>query len=213
MRNIQKEHEPRSLTQHRCQTHANYNNFKEKQDLRDSLFSEQGGICAYCMQRIQATAAGMKIEHWQSQSPDKYPSKQLVYGNLLGVCLGGKGQKKENEHCDTSKKDKDLCKNPANPAHDVEAVIRYLGDGRIKADDEIFDREINEVLNLNHPLLVNNRKAVLRSFQESLGRAGSLGIGSIRRKIAQWSEPVGGTLEPFCMVVVYWLRKKLGKVK
>ena len=211
MKNIRKNHEPRSLTQHRCQTHADYLNFKGKQDLRDSLVSEQGGICAYCMQRIQSTAVGMKIEHWQCR--DNYSSKQLDYGNLLGVCLGGKGQKKIGQHCDTSKENKDLCRNPANPTHDVEAVIRYLGDGRIKADDEIFNHEINEVLNLNHPLLVSNRKAVLKSFQESLGRVGSFGVASIQRKISQWSQPDGGDLEPFCMVVVYWLRKKLAKVK
>lgn len=210
MRNIRKNHEPRCLTQYRCQANADYNNFNGKQDLRDSLISEQGGICAYCMQRIQSTAGGMKIEHWQCR--DNYSSKQLDYGNLLGVCLGGKGQKKDGQHCDTSKENKDLCRNPANPAHNVEAVIRYLGDGRIKAEDEIFDREINEVLNLNHPFLVNNRKSVLKGFQKSLERTGNLGAASIQRKIAEWSQPAGGNLEPFCMVVAYWLRKKLARI-
>jgi hypothetical protein len=151
----------------------------------------------------------MKIEHWRCQ--DRYPSEQLVYGNLLGVCLGGEDRPRTDQHCDTYKGNVDFCKNPANPTHDVEAVIRYLGDGRIKADDEIFDREINEVLNLNHPLLVNNRKAVLKGFQESLARMGNLGAASIQRKIDQWSQPAGGNLEPFCMVVVYWLRKKMAR--
>jgi len=211
VRNIQKNREPRCLAQHRCQAHASYYNFNGKHELRDSLISEQGGICAYCMQRIRSTVGGMKIEHWRCQ--DCYSSEQLVYGNLLGVCLGGEGRPKKDQHCDTYKGNIDLCRNPANPDHNVEAVIRYLGDGRIKADDEIFDREINEVLNLNHPLLVNNRKAVLKSFQESLARAKTFGIASIRRKIDQWSQPEGGNLEPFCMVVVYWLRKKLAKAR
>ena len=153
---------------------------------------------------------GMKIEHWHCK--DRYPSEQLVYANLLGVCLGGEGRPKIGQHCDTYKRNDDFCRNPAHPAHDVEGVIRYLGDGRIKANDKIFDHEINEVLNLNHPLLVNNRKAVLKGFQESLARMGNLGATSIQRKISEWSQPAGGNLEPFCMVVVYWLRKKLARV-
>lgn len=210
MRNIRKNHEPRCLTQHRCRAHADYDNFDGKQELRNSLLSEQGGICAYCMQRIRSTVGSMKIEHWRCQG--RYPSEQLVYGNLLGVCLGREGSPKTDQHCDTYKEYVDFCRNPANSAHDVEAKIRYLGDGRIKADDEIFDREINEVLNLNHPLLVNNRKAVLESFKQSLAHAGNLSAASIRRKIGQWSQLAGGNLEPFCMVVIYWLRKKLARV-
>ena len=209
MRNIQKKDEPHCLTQHRCQAHSDYDNFDGKQELRDSLISEQGGICAYCMQRIRSSVGDMKIEHWHCR--DCYQSEQLVYGNLLGVCLGGEGWPEKYQHCDTHKGNDDLCKNPANLAHNVEAVIRYLGDGRIKADDEIFDRELNEVLNLNHPLLINNRKAVLKSFQESLARTGNLGSAPIQRKIDQWSQPAGGNLEPFCMVVVYWLRKRMAR--
>ena len=211
MRNIRKHHEPRCLAQHRCQAHADYDNFNGKQKLRDSLISEQGGICVYCMQRIRPTVEDMKIEHWRCQ--DRYPRKQLAYGNLLGVCLGGEGRPEKDQHCDTYKGNKDLCRNPANPDHDVEAVIRYLGDGRIKADDEIFDSELNEVLNLNHPLLINNRKAVLKSFQESLARMENLGAASIQRKIAEWSQPAGGNLEPFCMVVVYWMQKRMARVR
>jgi len=210
LKNIRKNLEPRCLAEHRCRAHADYDNLNGKQELRNSLISEQGGICAYCMQRIRAVVGGMKIEHWRCQ--DRFPTDQLVYGNLLGVCMGGEGSPRTSQHCDTYKENTDFCKNPANSAHDVETGIRYLGDGRIKADEELFDREINEVLNLNHPLLVSNRKAVLKSFQESLTRTGSFGIASIRKKIKQWSHPDRGNLEPFCMVVVYWLRKKLAKV-
>ena len=211
MRNIQKNPEPRCLTQHRCMAHADYNNFNGKQELRDSLLSEQGGICAYCMKRIRASESGMKIEHWRCQVHN--PLENLVYGNMLGVCLGGKGQSRANQHCDTFKGGSVLCRNPANPAHNVETVIRYLADGRIKADDALFDRELNEVLNLNHPLLVSNRKAVLDGFKESLERTGNLRDATIRRKIDQWSQAAGGNLEPYCMVVVYWLRKKLVRTK
>ena len=126
--------------------------------------------------------------------------------------MGGEGRPKRDQHCDTYKGNMDLCRNPANPDHDVEAMIRYLGDGRIKANDEQLDRELNEVLNLNHPLLVKNRKAVLISFQESLLRRRNLGTAEIQRRIGEWSQPDRGFLQPFCMVVVYWLQKRLARI-
>jgi len=41
MRNIQKKTEPTSLTQHRCNTNSDYDNYAGKDDLRASLVSEQ----------------------------------------------------------------------------------------------------------------------------------------------------------------------------
>ena len=38
----------------------------------------------------------MKIEHWQSKSPQKYPGRQLDYTNMLGACYGGQ---KKNKKC------------------------------------------------------------------------------------------------------------------
>jgi hypothetical protein len=85
MRNIQKATEPQSLTQHRCNSNSNYDNYAEKDDLRKSLIDEQRGICCYCMQRIRPNPESMKIEHWQSQALNKFPEKQLHCGNLLGA--------------------------------------------------------------------------------------------------------------------------------
>ena len=39
-----------------------------KQAIRDALVDEQRGLCCYCMRRIDATAAGMKIEHFESRA-------------------------------------------------------------------------------------------------------------------------------------------------
>jgi hypothetical protein len=61
MRNIQKTPEPTSLTQHRCNTNTDYDNYAEKNELRESLVNEQRGICCYCMQRIQPDSDKMQI--------------------------------------------------------------------------------------------------------------------------------------------------------
>ena len=127
MKNITKRNEPRSLTEHRASNLLDYGGYPGKDELRVSLCSEQGGICCYCMGRVRPTIGSMKIEHWQSQ--ENYQDQRLVYSNLLGACMGGEGYRPKDQHCDTYKADRDLCKNPANPNHNVEAFIQYGSDG------------------------------------------------------------------------------------
>jgi hypothetical protein len=151
----------------------------------------------------------MKIEHWHCQ--DEHPGEQLDYANLLGACMGNEGQPLRDQHCDTRKGNRDLSRNPANPSHRIEDVIRSLGDGRIASSDPIFDGEINDILHLNLKLLQNNRKATLTAFQGLLGR-GQLSRPGLEKLLRQWNgEEEAGELQPFCQVVVYWLRKRLGR--
>jgi len=226
MRNIQKQAEPKSLTQHRCNTSANYDNYDKKDDLRDSLVSEQRGICCYCMQRIRPNLESMKIEHWQSQSPNKFPKKQLDYGNLLGACLGEHGQSKKNQHCDTRKGDDDILFNPANPSHDVERFFKLPATGLIQSDDPQIQKQISDEisddiddpkikhyssLNLNHPKLVNNRKAVIDAFIQVLQKE-QVRDSDLTKHLADWEGKNGGQLRPFCQVIVYYLRKKVNRM-
>jgi uncharacterized protein (TIGR02646 family) len=210
MRNIQKSPEPKSLTEHRCNTNTDYDNYAEKDDLRASLVSEQRGICCYCMQRIQPNSDKMKIEHWQCQ--DLYPERQLDYKNLLGACKGGEGKKKDNQHCDTKKGNLALTFNPAEPSHDVEDKIRFLGDGIITSNDFQFDREINQVLNLNRGTLVRNRKAMLEALQQGFMRTNPSNT-ELQKELGKWNGDKGGDLDPYCQVVVYYLRKKIARMR
>ena len=61
MRQIVKQQEPASLTAHRLTLHSGYDNYAQKQDLRDALVGEQGALCCYCMGRIRAGGESMKI--------------------------------------------------------------------------------------------------------------------------------------------------------
>lgn len=211
MRNIQKKSEPTSLTQHRCNTKTDYDNYAEKDDLRESLVNEQRGICCYCMQRIYAESDKMKIEHNKSQSPNKFPQMQLDYGNLLGACLGGAGNSRRDQHCDTRKGDDDISFNPADPARDVEILFKFPGSGRIETNDPQLQSEIDNILNLNHSRLVNNRKAAIDSFTQLLQRQNPRDV-DFYKYLAKWEGKDGGQLEPFCQVVVYYLRKKVAKM-
>jgi uncharacterized protein (TIGR02646 family) len=209
MRRIVKHTEPQSLAQHRCTPHADYENLKteKKDELRQSLVNEQRGLCCYCMQRIRPTKTEMKIEHWQSY--ERYPDLRLDYSNLLGACLGNQGQPEENQHRDTRKGKDPLKFNPADASHRVDQQISFSADGTIKARDPEFDRQLNDVLNLNLKFLINNRKAALDAFKATLP-VGELKRPRIEAMIAQWTgQSHVGSLEPFAEVVVYWLRRKL----
>ena len=54
MRQISKRVEPKSLTQHRANKPAYYEGlpFAAKDELRQTLLSEQGHLCCYCLKRI-----------------------------------------------------------------------------------------------------------------------------------------------------------------
>ena len=124
--------------------------------------------------------------------------------------MGGEGFPERDQHCDTKKGDQTFCVNPADPAQNIEQQIKFLGNGIIQSDNDVLDSELNDVLNLNHPQLVRNRKAVLASFSQTL--QGSLGKTALNRHISTWLTPTDGKLQPYCMVVVYWLRKRLARI-
>ena len=211
MRAITKGREPNSLIAHRKTSDSNYENYKKKDDLRRALVVEQRGLCCYCMGRIRPELDSMKIEHWKCQSDNK--DEQLTYQNLLGACLGGDGQSAEKQHCDTKKGKSDLTFNPANPNHRIETRIRYELDGSIHSDDTDFDGEINDVLNLNLPLLKNNRKGALDGVlkwwrREKARRHNRVPSDCLIQKRDKY---IGGDgeLTPYCQVAVWLLDQKL----
>jgi len=204
---ITKGPEPTSLKAHRLSPNSNYDNYAGKDDLRHALVTEQRGLCCYCMCRIRNQSTAMKIEHWQCQA--HHTAEQLAYRNLLGACLGGHGQPGHLQHCDTKKGDLDLRRNPADPAHRIEARVRYEPDGTIRADEASFDNHLNDVLNLNLARIKNNRRSVLtallewwRTSKRPVPRA------RIKREIAKRTN-TAGALTPYCQVAVWWLRAKL----
>jgi uncharacterized protein (TIGR02646 family) len=205
MRTIQKNGEPASLTAHRHQVHADYDNFADKDSLRQSLVTEQRGLCCYCQSRIRPDANSMKIEHWQCRA--EYPARQLDYHNLLAACLGGHGRPEWEQHCDTRKGNEALCFCPADAAHPVERFIKFLGNGEIASDDHAINTALNDILNLNLGQLVSNRKAVLDAFKQRLGRGNLNAV----RELQKWDGTQPGDLPEYAQVMVFWLEKKIAR--
>ncbi|HEY1184009.1 MAG TPA: hypothetical protein VGE89_07480 [Bryobacteraceae bacterium] len=210
MRVIVKGKEPASLVEFRSAPGGNYDGYKDKDTLRRCLVKEQRGLCCYCLSRIRPEPGSMKIEHWHSQ--DRYEAEQLDYGNLLGACMGNEGKAHWDQHCDTRKGDRDLSRNPANPMHRVDDLVRFAGDGTVFSSDPAFDAELNDVLKLNLKFLMNNRKSALDAFKTALDKRGQLSQTTLKKWLREWNgESDVGELREFCQVVVYWLRKRLAR--
>lgn len=214
MRTIQKQREPDELIQYRLQPYAVYDGDASftpvKAKIREHLLAEQGHLCAYCMQRIHADT--MKIEHWQCQ--DNYSYAQLDYKNMLGVCFGNEGESPKNQTCDTRKGNADLKYHPANVNHRLDSQIKYLGNGKILADDSEFDQQLNTVLNLNYSRLVQNRKRIVDDVIRLLGKKdGSRTPAQIQKILEHWLVPNrDNQLQPYSGVAVYFLTKRLKQV-
>ncbi|OHD14162.1 MAG: TIGR02646 family protein [Spirochaetes bacterium GWB1_36_13] len=178
--------------------------FKDKDNLRKQLASEQGFLCAYCMNRIDINKS--KIEHFFSQS--NYPENQLDYDNLLLCCSGNKGAPEKNQHCDTRKKDSDIKYNPSNFS-----VSDYIGyndyDGSIFSKDPAWDKELNEILNLNFNRLKKDRKAKILAVEQVLNSDKGLRTPSQIQKLIHKcaSRNTAGELSPYYGVELFKLKK------
>ena len=130
--------------------------------------------------------------------------------------MGGEGQPPHLQHCDTRKGELDLKWNPADPAHQIEARIKYEPDGTIRSDDTQFDAQLNDVLNLNLIALKNNRKAVLSGVLDwwknrKSQLQGPVPKSEIQREIQRRNDGTSD-LQPFSQVAVWWLRRNCEEV-
>jgi len=222
MKQIIKDKEPRSLTEHRAQGGFYYN--LNRDELRNSLLDEQGFICCYCMKRIpqklknedsEKHFPSCKIEHVKCQS--KNPELELNYQNLLVACNGNHGYPKKMQTCDTFKRERNLSFNPADTDRNIEGFIRFKANGQIFSDDDTIDKELNNVLNLNTKDLKDVREAFYIEIQKRIIQEGKKRKGKeIQRKFYEKEKNKlltmrNGKFEPYCMVGVYLINKKLKK--
>jgi len=225
MKHIIKTAEPVSLTTYRSTPNANFDGCN-KEDIRLSLINEQGAICAYCMQRIsnqwnnKLRKFKTEIEHYKSQ--DVYPDLSLNYTNMLGVCNGNAGKPIHKQHCDKSKdfeKNKKylpLTINPLNP--NCQELIEYKASGKITSKNEIINRDLNIVLNLNEEDLVKNRKKAIDLAVQSIKNAipknrknQDWNKADIKKEKDKWKMLYNSEYQPFCQAVIYYLDKRLKK--
>lgn len=217
MRAIRKAPEPESLSHYRASIGSArlndpnadiFDSFSGKAKLRKALVKEQRGLCCYCLSRIRPCPLEMKIEHWRCQQ--RFAAQRLDYQNLLGACKGNEGCAEQEQHCDTRKANKELSKNPASLSHSIEALIKFETNGRISSNDPQFNDELEAVLNLNLPFLVNHRKETLLGFLDFLGKGRMLKPAEWEKRLGEWNgDSHSRELQPYCQIVVQYLRQKV----
>lgn len=210
MRAIDKRDEPPFLQKYRKGASDDLDS-EDKGILREALVSEQRGLCCYCMGRIAAEPAKVKIEHWRSRA--RFPAKQYVYRNLLAACTGGEGTPRRLQHCDTHKRDGNLKWNPADPYRRIEDWIRYEFDGSIRSSDDEFNQQLESVLNLNIARLKNCRKAkldgILDWWRQDENATQKQAVRSQLEKRLAALTGGSGVLDEYCQVLAWWLDQRI----
>jgi uncharacterized protein (TIGR02646 family) len=224
MRAITKGSEPALLRAYRAVPGATYDgkDFTPVKDaVREALLRDQLALCCYCMGRISKDTRPhptnpdapalflMKVEHWQSQVA--FPALQLAWPNLLGVCPGGEGRSPSDQTCDTRKGEEAILLDPLDPTY--VATLHCTSAGRLGSTDPRFQADIDERLNLNHRVLVAERKAMLTRALGRLQvkyRAASIPESAVRKLIDELETPASGKLAAFCSVLRLWARRRYG---
>ncbi len=218
MKQIHKGNPPQPLEEHKAQSHASYDNYPEKHELRQKLWEEQGYICCYCMKRIpeRALNPGCKIEHFLCQS--KHREEELNYKNMLVSCTGKEGYPKHLQTCDTKKGSQDLSYSPCDQSKNIEDLIKYTSDGDIYSDDTQLNKDLDKVLNLNVNELKENRREIYKAVQDRIIKEGkNVGNKRISKRFLEKEKQFllnkkDGKLKEYCMVGVYVINKKLAKI-
>ena len=128
----------------------------EKHSIREALISEQHGLCAYCMCRIENSGESTTIEHLVPLSKSK--SGAMDYKNWLAVCKGGQNieppqKEKRVICCDVKKDDKVTTLSPLNQSQMDK--IAYFDDGTVfyncpvGNENDTITHEINYTFGLN----------------------------------------------------------------
>ena len=220
MRRISKGAEPSSLAVRRATPGANKWDAvhgDERQDMRDALYAEQHGLCAYCLSRLSATTKdAMKIEHYVARSVDG--TKQLCWQNLLGVCPGDRGIGPPGFHCDTSRGDQELFVDPVRYPPDAASLFEYVRTtGEVRPNGELAKKERGEVaktidaLKLNLHVLKRNRAAVIERLRNRF-KSGKMTRSRIEELLDAHRTPLNGRLPEYCEVGRTYLEKKARQI-
>lgn len=208
--------EPRSLIYHKASEFATYANYKDKSTLRDVLFKEQGGLCCYCMCRIQNNRDKTSIEHYIPQK--QYIDKSLTqeehdrlstdYRNLLLSCDGNGCNK-----CSEKKRNTKFTVNPLDNSTILR--INYRRNGEMYSEDKGIEENINCLeLNNKYGFLKRNRAEIIQVVLESVGKKKenkTFNKRDYQKEIDRLESKSGEQFEPFVQAAIYFLRKKQDK--
>lgn len=208
MKYIKKGESPQSLEEYKKTEGASYKDLNKnhtwiKREIKNSLITEQGGICCYCGTRIEQTDS--VIEHFKPKARDLFPELQLEYSNLLASCFGGQIDKRTNRRfplcCDASKKYRVIEVSPTDP--DCESCFKYDDEGNIYGTTPEARHAI-QILNLNNEVQKNRRRAAIQAYSnlpEETDWQDEIRFLSARDR--------NGLYQPYCFAAIYYIKNFL----
>ncbi|MCH3918838.1 MAG: hypothetical protein LKE40_15520 [Spirochaetia bacterium] len=151
--------------------------------MKANLCKEQHGLCAYCMRRVSCNEVEDPcgtIEHYIPQSCPQGQSLQLDWNNLLFVCNGHAQGPLGETTCDKHKGDSRLSFDPQKQS--CIDTLSYTRRGKIESTDSHYNKELNDILNLNNKTFRLNRQQVYKTLTEELSKENSFSLGKLRKK-------------------------------
>ena len=77
----------------------------------------------------------------------------------------------------------------------------------------MFNKEINDILNLNNKLLIKNREQTLQGVINILNKNGWT-KSNINKYLTKWNNKDSeGKFIPYCGIVIYYLQKRLKQIR
>ncbi len=149
------------------------------------------------------------MEHWR---PQVHEETRFAWSNLFGACLGGEGQRKALQTCDTRKGDAEI---KVHPGRQPETWVRFNhATGELFSDDEVVQRDLDVTLNLNDERLCELRKEALDAFlARTEGRGKKWSAKRIEAMLGELNTPgADGRLQPFVGVMERYLRKRRARM-
>lgn len=199
----------------------------DKSRLRQVMYGEQGSLCVYCEQEVSENSRP-HVEHWRPRS--RAPEHALHWRNLYLSCS-------TKDTCGECKGDRPLKGDDADPdlpwptELDYERLVGFTSFGEMcvrvdanmsEATRSALELAINDrqhggrqrpaILNLNHPTLVEARRAALDSERTRLQRDVNQRTASRDERAARATRLLGRNPRPaFVSIRVAWLRRTLGR--
>lgn len=134
--------------------------------------------------------------------------ERMEFSNMIICCPGAiAGVAEKKTHCDRRKGERYVSFTPFDPQF-IDS-LSYHNDGTIVSSNEVWDKEINDILNLNADLLKMNRKEVKKSIIKTLGNRkwSKAEISALRKKFE--AKDSKGQLIEYCGVAMWYLSKKI----
>lgn len=135
---------------------------------QDKLYKKDG-------KNYVLTQENHRVEHVKCR--ELHDDLKLEYTNMVICCPGHIGT---DDHCDRLKGAKDISFTPLD--QQFINTIKYNSDGTIISTNELYNTEINDILNLNTKLLKVNRKAMLTQVITQINGACKKEKAGIRRR-------------------------------